>query len=68
MDGIITSAYFRGKNGFIEFSFNHMGKETRYYNSVFRNKKAFSMKEGDKVTILIMGNNPEKSHIKELLV
>ncbi len=68
VEGIITSAYFRGRNGFIEFSFNHRGKETRYYNSVFRNKRALLMKEGDRVTILIMDGNPEKSHIRELLV
>lgn len=68
VEGVITSAYFRGRNGFIEFSFNHMGRETRYYNSVFRNSRAMLMKEGDRVTILIMDRNPEKSHIRELLV
>lgn len=67
-EGVINTVYFRGKNGFIEFSFKHMGKETKYYNSVFRNTRALSMKEGDRVTILLMDGNPEKSHIKELLV
>jgi hypothetical protein len=68
VEGIVTSVYFRGRNGFVEYSFNHMDKETRYFNSVFRNSRAMSMKEGDSVTILIMDGNPEKSHIKELLV
>lgn len=68
IDGVITTVYFRRRNGFIEFSFNYMGKETKYYNSVFRNNRALSMKEGDKVTIIIMNGNPEKSYIKELLV
>lgn len=68
VEGVITTVYFRRKNGFIEFSFNYMEEEKRYYNSVFSNTRALSMKEGDKVTIIILDGNPEKSHIKELLV
>ncbi len=68
VEGIISAVYFRRKNGFIEFSFNYMGEEKRYYNSVFSNTRAFSMEEGDRVTIIISDDNPEKSHIKELLV
>ena len=67
-EGVISSIYLRGRNGYIEFSFNHNGKEVKYYNSFFRNAKAREMKKGDRVTILMMDNNHEKTHIKELLV
>lgn len=68
IEGEITSIYRRGRNGYIEFSFRHNNQEMRYYNSFFRNKYAGSMKEGDMVTILILDDDPEKAHIKELLV
>ncbi len=67
-EGVINSVYLRGRNGYIEFSFNHEGREVKYYNSFFRNAKAGKMKKGDKVTILMMDKNHEKTHIKELLI
>ena len=67
-EGTVTSIYRRGRNGYIEFSFSCNNREMRYYNSFFRNRQAESMKEGDRVTILMLDNNPEKTHIKELLV
>ncbi len=68
LEGVVTSIYRRGRNGYIEFSFKHNNREMKYYNSFFRNKEAGLMKEGERITILMLDNNPEKTHIKELLV
>jgi hypothetical protein len=68
VEGVVTSIYRRGRNGYIEFSFRHNNREIKYYNSFFRNKEAGLMKEGDRVTILMLDNDPEKTHIKELLL